>query len=594
MADKRVARFTSVVERAFSADMAKLANHDFKKYTGLFKDEYDTAIKIVIAVKDAKVLAELMKTYLTLYERHAKNQDNVHFYRSDQLFEILVDQSSNVTDDSLFETWDEHFAGKTGTESFRNRYYFLSPTSKSNIDKFRHDEREKRRQRRSILDVLRDEYARQNGHAPASNDELYDLDPRPILANNLDDRIALVMKFWNLTKRSVDRDYMDTLNAALDKLSDFVKAQGKSDVLALFKTIRQLRLLTLETVDYRRNSRTGAAETYRTSGDSHERTMLFALYALACIRLLAVAQADKLFTKNRIGFSREEVDYFCKPLGDFQYRSNIRHLLSPPFKGPEIAFGQLKAFLNVYVLTKSQLQRCDLVPLDKTMELQEKWRLISDLTDLIDLASKRGDVARLNEIFGDPRNEKAILLLQEIGSTEIKTNVTGPVLGQATLGAGSSFGSHAKYGDLAIVYIEPANLNNIYVEFATLKPNIFLVHKDYVDDKVFGERILEIHRNTVGVVHITELIFMAMGFLPVLIEAGFAGLIYEIAVAYVGDKIEEQAAKINPTFGKVLGFLIQTFAPRPNFKPKLKTDMVAEQADRTLLSEVYNPSKDGE
>ena len=69
MADKQVARFTSVVERAFSADMAKLANHDFKKYTGLFKDEYDTAIKIVIAVKDAKVLAELMKTYLTLYER---------------------------------------------------------------------------------------------------------------------------------------------------------------------------------------------------------------------------------------------------------------------------------------------------------------------------------------------------------------------------------------------------------------------------------------------------------------------------------------------------------------------------------------------
>src|SRR5262249_3920157 len=168
-------------------------------------------------------------------------------------------------------------------------------------------------------------------------------------------------------------------------------------------------------------------------------------YTLACVRLLAVAQADKLFTRNRIGFTREEVEYFCKPLADWQYRSNMRHVLTPPSKGPEIAFGQIKAFLNVYVLTKAQLQRADLVPLDKTMEIQEKWRLMSDLTDLIDLASRRGDVGRLNEIFQDPRNEKAILLLQEIGSTGIKTNVTGAMLGRATLGAGSFFGSHAKY-----------------------------------------------------------------------------------------------------------------------------------------------------
>jgi hypothetical protein len=586
MSDKKVERFAKVVERAFSADMEKLANHDMKKYQSLFSAEYETAIKIIISVKDAKVLAELMKTYFTLYDRYGANKNNIHFYRSDQLFEILLEQSGKVTDDSLFETWDGLFAASSGTPGFKNRYAALSPTSKSNVDKFRHDEREKRRKRRSILDVLRDEHARQSGHAPQSNDELYDLNPRPAFANTgLGDRITFVMTFWNLSKRDYDENYLILLNAAVDTFSDFVKAQGKSDLLALFKTIRQLRLATLGKVEFSRNSRSGAAETYRTSGDSHERAMLFALYTLACVRLLAVAQADKLFTRNRIGFTREEVEYFCKPLADWQYRSNMRHVLTPPFKGPEIAFGQIKAFLNVYVLTKAQLQRADLVPLDKTMEIQEKWRLVSDLTDLIDLASRRGDVGRLNEIFQDPRNEKAILLLQEIGSTGIKTNVTGPMLGRATLGAGSFFGSHAKYGDLAVVYIDPANLNMIYVEFATLKPNIFLVHKDYVEDKVLGERILEIHRNTVGMVHITELIFMAMGFMPVLIEAGFAGLIYEIAVAYVGGKIEEQASKINPTFGKVLGILIQAFAPRPHFGPKVDASMV-ERADNTSLNEV--------
>src|SRR5438067_8342860 len=102
MSDK-IAKFSKVVERAFSADMEKLAHHDFKKYQHLFKDEYETAIKIVIAVKDDKVLAELMKTYLTLYERYAAKTDNIHFYRSDQLFEILVEQSGKVKDETLFE-----------------------------------------------------------------------------------------------------------------------------------------------------------------------------------------------------------------------------------------------------------------------------------------------------------------------------------------------------------------------------------------------------------------------------------------------------------------------------------------------------------
>src|SRR4029077_13813936 len=94
------------------------------------------------------------------------------------------------------------------------------------------------------------------------------------------------------------------------------------------------------------------------------------------------------------------------------------------------------------------------------------------------------------------------------------------------------------------------------------------------------------------VVYITNIIFMAMGFLPVLIEAGFAGLIYEIALFYTSNVIEEQASKVNPIFGKVLGLLIQTFAPRPGFKPKIVGE-VAERADESALSDVLNfPGKD--
>jgi hypothetical protein len=65
-------------------------------------------------------------------------------------------------------------------------------------------------------------------------------------------------------------------------------------------------------------------------------------------------------------------------------------------------------------------------------------------------------------------------------------------------------------------------------------------------------------------------LFLIMGFIPVLIEAGFAGSIYEIALTYASSELEEQAAKVHPAFGIVLGLLIQTFAPRPNFKPQLQ------------------------
>jgi hypothetical protein len=144
-----VTKFTSLVERAFSLNMEKLANHDFNKYQHLFKEEYDAAIKIVVSVKDAGVLAELMKTYLSLYERYSANKDNIHFYRSDQLFELLVVQSGKVSDETLFETWDALFASSSQTVSFK------PDTSQSNIEKFRRDEREKRRGRKSILDVLK-------------------------------------------------------------------------------------------------------------------------------------------------------------------------------------------------------------------------------------------------------------------------------------------------------------------------------------------------------------------------------------------------------------------------------------------------------
>jgi hypothetical protein len=140
---------------------------------------------------------------------------------------------------------------------------------------------------------------------------------------------------------------------------------------------------------------------------------------------------------------------------------------------------------------------------------------------------------------------------------------------------------------VGIVYIDPKDTHQIYVEVANLKPLLFLAHQKYIDEKFYGGMILEIYRGTIGVVYIVSAIFAAMGFIPVLIEEGFAGLIYEVILFYTTSKIEEQAEQINPVFAQVLGILLQTFAPRPNFKPKV-VGPASVKRDANALSDVLN------
>jgi hypothetical protein len=120
-----------------------------------------------------------------------------------------------------------------------------------------------------------------------------------------------------------------------------------------------------------------------------------------------------------------------------------------------------------------------------------------------------------------------------------------------------------------IVYIEPKDQNFFYVEYEGLKPNLFLVHKDYISSKLYASRIMEIYKNTVGIVYLTQAMFLMMGFQWVFVEYGFAALIREVVIYYASTKVEHLASKADPTFGKILGLLFQVLSPRPKAAPKL-------------------------
>jgi hypothetical protein len=340
--------------------------------------------------------------------------------------------------------------------------------------------------------------------------ELYDFDPRPdSIKSPLDFQIAAATKYWNISKGSFTKENVDNFNAILVSFKDFVKSQGKKDLLSLFQSIKRLRELMNDKIEERWNPKTGKTERYRTSPDSHERVLFYGLYTIACIQLVAVAQADKLYVANRNGFTAEETKYFYYPVArdKFYYRSNIAKILGQPFRGPDTAFEEIKAFLGTYVLTKNQLKGLDLVDLATTLEIQQKWREASDLTDLIQHSARRKDVARLNEIFADPKYKEAIGYLKEIGSGEVKTKNLQE-LGKGTLRAGSKLGSHNQYGDITVVYISSKVPKQVFVELSTLKPQLFLASQKFIDDKFYAAQILEIYNSTIGVVSITEAIFL--------------------------------------------------------------------------------------
>src|SRR5678815_195930 len=111
MTDKqKLDQFRKLIERAFSTVKERIDDQvDFNdKYQKAFKEEYEKARVIVFSAKEAPFLQELMKAYLVLCEQYQNNRNNVRFYKSDQLFQFLFEQSAKVSDPSLFETWAGH------------------------------------------------------------------------------------------------------------------------------------------------------------------------------------------------------------------------------------------------------------------------------------------------------------------------------------------------------------------------------------------------------------------------------------------------------------------------------------------------------
>jgi hypothetical protein len=567
---KMVASFSAAIERAYSLDPKPADTQaDFDRWYPKFaKDEYDTAMRIIMGVNDAQLLDELLDVYLKLFFKYAANLHNVHFARSDQMLFELFDRSTKVSTKKrdLLGEWGARLDDKN-PNPLQKRFRDLSPTYQSKI---RALIPKPPKPVKTLLGLLRDEFNKQHGYVPKDNADLYDFDPFPgdALKNGLEGMLGAVRQGWKACLAGNEDIPRNVLHGLLDGYVTYLQTLARRNVLQLFQVIKYLqdgifsKRVTVDRSDGR------GVETHTKVGDRDP--LSCELYALACLQLLNFAQGELVLPTNRDTFTPEEQKYFLFPLLDpaYEYYSNIADRFSRSLGDVAAMFGLSKTFLDLVLLTRVQIEGAKLVPLGPTHEIQARLKSFVDLAEKLQAATP----TELDRLYTDKGNQA---IAREMASLlAIEVPIGGHALNEGYARIGASPGNHKLLGAITIIHIDPKRTDDFYVEYEAIKPNLFLVNTNYITNKLFASRIYEIHKSTIGIVYVVSGMFIMMGFLPAFIEGGFAALVHEIAIAYVASKVEGQAEKINPLFGKLLGFALQMMAPR---KQRFGVEVVAPE-----------------
>lgn len=569
---KLLAEFVRLLDAVFVGKYPHMNDRSafMEDYQNLFKDEYDKMRNTVRGASDSKFLKQLMKAYIVACGKPGAHPNLVYYYKSDQLFVFLIEQSAKVEDDSLLNLWKPLIkgTGDNAGHSIRKRYLELDKHWQREIEVFLDKQWKKRRERRSLLDILRDAYQTQHGKKP-TNAELVDFDPWPTARSLASNRISDVTYRWCEARSEGSDEKLKGFAEKLADVSTWFRTTGDKNLLQLFQAVKDLRLPT--EIDL-----------------SEDREVLIhGLYAIACVQLYVTAHRKGLYKKNQFGFTKEEVEFFAGHMRrrGFRYSSNIINAIESRQHNADAKIDAISGMLQTFVAIKAWLPDLTLLSLAETIEIQKKLAGFRDMAERINLAATGNDPSKIEEIMTDPRNEEAMEAMREIASTRI-TLRQQQELSVRVLQAGASLGARDPLGKITVAYITPQG--RVRIEFSAFKPQLFDAPDSWVVDRQYAQKISEIHDATIGIVQLTELMFMAMGFMPVLIQSGFAGLLFEIAATLATDKLEEKLEEIDPALAFLIATAIGIFGPRPNFRPKLKTDWDTAPPNGGLLAGKLN------
>jgi hypothetical protein len=414
----------------------------------------------------------------------------------------------------------------------------------------------RRRPVASLRDVLKAEYLRQKGIDADSDAELHAFEPKPdaALTADLDKCVEAVQVAWN--RVVLGNEVMPRLlfHQALDSFQSYLGYFGTQGLMASLQVVK----LMYDRVATRRENM--GKWIKRIDGD--RRPLMMELYAMACLQLrLPGRPGDPAFA-----LGRDDIDFLLAPMIDphYQYVSDVAVRFDyVPGGHPAYQFKQTKVFLDYLLYCENELAGAELLSLDTTLRYQQFWNSIFEL-------SKRFEqlpTARRLELATQPEVKALLMQYQQLMSIEEPVGIT--VFGQGMARICASPGVNASFGRITIMDIISGKQPRFIISYSALEPRLFQVGKGYIEQKLLGSRMTELYNSTVGMVYVANGLAIALPFLPVFIESGFAGLAYEIAVFWASQKIGDKVAGDYPFLSQLIALTLMVVAPRPNFRPKV-------------------------
>jgi len=556
--EKKLQKFELLLIKVFATPQPEVIDDqiDFDhKYSARFKKEYDGLMRIVVAVKKAELLHSLLIAYLQNYERNKDQKNNTRFYRSDETFFHLIQQSATVGPDKRIhfgETIDTFVQADTWIfDQFKSRIADLSSTVRSKVLYFFKYGKKKRGDNLTAIDLLKKAYEKRYGSTVEKLEDLYDFDPFPEtgLKEEFDFWKGRAEEGWTNVTKYYSEDNVKEMGKIIDFYAAYVKRSASEDILKGFQLVKYF----LDHLHSIKDIHTSVV----TPGSVNR--LLMVLYLISCKQV--VYQASRLgLKKNRYWLTDQEKKYFTGAIDRDSYISNYRKILETTTDDRDSVIEQSKALVNMLAISQSFGYGLYLVDYAEAKDLAEFWVKTESL--MRKLNDQKNEEQQIRIIMEEANLPIFIKFVNVAKSTV--SNTSGPILSQGTWGVGSTIGKNRSFGSVTITHIDDGT-GFVYIEFSNLKKQLFKIQKSstFFADYAYGSSINYIYQSTIGIVYINQIIMMALPFLPVLIEGGFVALCYEIGLYIASVKVEELASKIDPTFGKLAGLAFQVVTPRP-------------------------------
>jgi hypothetical protein len=501
--------------------MAKYAK-DAKKFSSLFKKaltdkegdkkkttmeqerDYYSLTFFINGLKKKEQIDACLDEYLKIYTKYP-TEDR----RSKFVFAILLKKRIEMSkdDDKYIEEISDILADnqKPYRSPIKQRYEDLEQKEKAEIDSELKYKKTLKKQRTSILDLLKKSYSKANKKEPTLK-ELVDYDPAP--DKDLEKEYKALRDKCGV---SWSKNDAENIKEGIKDFTAFLSGQKDSSKLfQILKWTRDAVIVRKQTV----TTRDGGTATYTNPpADDLDRELYF-----QCVYWLFRYAVKHGYPKNYKGFTNEEKGFFFNPFSSAYFSQQ---------------------YVNRYTagITKA-----------------------SEFLDVSVLFLRLLIFARINdaELQNNDDTSRIKKILEKTPKAELRTKSFYMGVGAEVLRGNMRIGD--KIGKVKIAYFDNVDVSNtssrqIYVEFVGLENLLFKISIGRLSDYNNQNFYTTLWMNTRHLLQLIPLIFQLLGYTFSLVTGGLSALAVDIATDVIVGEYAE-AANLSPGASMALSTVV--------------------------------------